>query len=337
MATKETTMSIPPAVVAAARLGWHWQWNQLMGGLAPADAKGNYRRPPSQHQQATLPAEQELINRSADQYPRLIIGRSCPWAHRTWLVHELRNLQSSLSLLLAQADHKAGRWQLDPDWLGCKSLLALYQRCGAPPSHRATVPALVDPGTTTEQSPRLLGNESAQLVEVLNLWPAAKDALDLAPSDLQGEINSWQELLQTAVNDGVYRCGFARTQTAYEKACNELFDALTQVESSLSKKGPWLCGEKLTLADVRLFPTLIRWEMVYAPLFGCSQQPLWDFPHLWRWRQRLFAMPGIDKTCDSRAWRQDYFGALFPLNPSNIVPSGPDLAKLVNASAPDQQ
>ncbi|MEC9028043.1 MAG: glutathione S-transferase C-terminal domain-containing protein [Cyanobacteriota bacterium] len=330
-------MSIPPAIVAAARMGWHWQWIQLMNGLAPADAKGNYRRPPSQHQQARLPAEQELSNRSADQYPRLIIGRSCPWAHRTWLVLQLRNLQSSLTLHLARADHKAGRWQLDPAWLGCNSLLALYQRCGSPPSHRATVPALVDPGSMKSQSPQLLGNESAQLVEVLNLWPAAKDAPDLAPSHLQGEINGWQKLLQPAVNDGVYRCGFARNQAAYDKACNELFDTLAQVDRSLSNKGPWLCGDQLTLADVRLFPTLIRWEMVYAPLFGCSQQPLWAFPHLWHWRQRLLALPGVAKTCDSQAWREDYFGALFPLHPSNIVPAGPDLAKLVNASAPDQR
>lgn len=330
-------MSIPPAVVASVRMGWHWQWNQLMNGLAPADAEGHYRRPPSQHQQATVPSETELIGRPAELRPHLIVGRSCPWAHRTWLVLTLRNLQSSLNLLLAKADHKAGRWRLDPAWLGCDSLLALYKTCGAPPSHRATVPALVDPGSSANLSPRLLGNESAQLVEVLNRWPANNDAPDLAPAALLDDINHWQNILQPAVNDGVYRCGFARSQMAYDQACHELFEALKQVESSLSQQGPWLCGDQLSLADVRLFPTIIRWEMVYQPLFGCSQQPLWDFPHLWSWRQRFFALPGVANTCDAEAWRQDYFGALFPIHPSNIVPSGPDLAKLVKASAPDQQ
>ena len=99
---------------------------------------------------------------------------------------------------------------------------------------------------------------------------------------------------------------------------------------SLSQKGPWLCGEEMTIADIRLFPTLIRWEMIYLPLFGCSQEPLWAFPNLWEWRQKLFSIPSVAKTCDSKAWREDYFGALFPLRPSNIVPSGPNLTKITN-------
>ena len=136
------------------------------------------------------------------------------------------------------------------------------------------------------------------------------------------------------VNDGVYRCGFARTQSAYEMSSNNLFDTLKKVNESLSKKGPWLCGKELTLADIRLFPTLIRWEMVYEPLFGCSKEPLWSFPFIWEWRQRLFAMKSISETCDSISWRKDYFGALFPLRPSNIVPCGPDLIKMVNAEPP---
>lgn len=331
MKAKGTNMSIPPVVVASARMGWAWQWKQLMNGLAPADQAGNYQRPPSQHQQASVPQAKELATRSAQWRPRLIIGRSCPWAHRTWLMHQLRGLEGSLSVLVAKADHNAGRWQLSPPWLGCDSLLALYRRCGNPPEHRATVPALVDPGSDAQTKPRLLGNESAQLVEVLNHWPAAAGAPDLAPAKLKDELNHWQMLLQTAVNDGVYRCGFARSQQAYEQACSELFDALSQVEESLAKQGPWLCGDQLTIADVRLFPTLIRWEMVYSPLFGCSREPLWSLPNLWRWRQRFLALPGVAETCDGRAWREDYFGALFPLHPSGIVPAGPDLSKLVNA------
>jgi putative glutathione S-transferase len=110
-----------------------------------------------------------------------------------------------------------------------------------------------------------------------------------------------------------------------------LFSALEQVEESLQTKGPWLCGEQLTLADVRLFPTLIRWEMVYAPLFGCSARPLWMFPALWGWRQRFFALAGVSESCNSQKWKRDYFGALFPLNPSGIVPDSPDLSRLIGA------
>tara|TARA_B100000927_G_scaffold188156_1_gene151524 strand:- start:1211 stop:2182 length:972 start_codon:yes stop_codon:yes gene_type:complete len=321
-------VAIPPVLVKTARCGWNWQWLQLMGGLGPADHEGNYRRPAGDHPTATLPA-QPLEGRGRDHRARLILGRSCPWAHRTWLVHTLRQLGESLDLLMAKADHQGGRWQLDPPWRNCSTLLELYRHCGSPPSHRATVPVLVDP---LEQ--RILGNESSQLVELLNRWPAAADAPDLAPADLGTAIAEWQELLQGNVNDGVYRCGFARNQTAYNQAESALFAALEEVERSLGSRGPWLCGDRLTLADLRLFPTLIRWESVYAPLFGCSRKQLWQLPNIWRWRQQLLALPGVMATCDAEAWRQDYFGALFPLNPGGIVPAGPELSTLVNSGAP---
>ena len=299
-----------------------------MGGLGPADTGGNYTRPSSDPLPPPTLNREELLQRSPTQRPLLVIGRSCPWAHRTWLVHQLRNLQDSVNLLVATADHNAGRWALNPAWEGCDTLLALYRHCGAPPTYRATVPVLVDPKTRT-----LLGNDSAPLVELLNRWPLKGSVIDLAPPESADRIEAWQALLQPAVNDGVYRCGFARNQAAYDRAESNLFAALDAVEQSLETNGPWLCGSSLTLADVRLFPTLIRWELVYAPLFGCSRRPLWHYPHLWDWRQRLYALPGVADTCDGDAWRHDYFGALFPLNPSGIVPAGPDLSTLVNSTA----
>lgn len=327
-------MSIPPIAVRTARNGWHWQWNQLMNGLAPADKEGNYQRPISQHQKIIVRSLNDLSNRSKAQLPTLIIGRSCPWAHRTWLVYELRNLNEKLNLIIAKVDQEAGRWKLDPPWLDCNSLLGLYKKCGHPPRFRATVPTLIDPGESNSSQPLLLGNESRKLIEVLNQWPTKKNAPNLMPKNLQSEIENWLKLFQLSINDGVYRCGFARTQPAYNKASEELFQALTTLESNLSKRGPWVCGNQLTLADVGLFPTIIRWEMVYAPLFGCTQEPLWRFTNLWEWRQRFLSLPNVLKTCDANAWREDYFGALFPLKPSRIVPSGPNLAKMVNAKAP---
>ena len=319
-------MSIPPVVVMTARATWNWQWQQLMGGLGPADAQGNYQRPDSDHLNAVPPKPSELNGRSANDRPHLILGRSCPWAHRTWLMIQLRGLTDQIGLIMARADHRGGRWQLDPSWLGCNTLLGLYRRCKALPSHRATVPVLIDPLHLS-----ILGNESAQLVELLNNWPGVSEAPDLAPKSLQSELERWQALLQPHVNDGVYRCGFARNQEAYNRASSALFDALEQVDESLKQQGPWLCGEQLTLADVRLFPTMIRWETVYAPLFGCSGRPLWEFSQLWSWRQRFFALPGVAETCDAEAWSHDYFGALFPLNPGGIVPAAPNLSKLMQS------
>ena len=325
-------MALPPLVVATAREGWRWQWRQLMQGLGPADAEGRYQRPASDRMDVLIPDRSGLKLRTNAERPRLVIGRSCPWAHRTWLMHRLRRLEGTLTLLMATADHRAGRWSLVPAWLGCESLLALYQHCGTPPHHRATVPALIDPGMGAEPTPQLLGNDSAALTETLNQWPGGDGAMDLAPAALEPGIQRWLQLLQPAVNDGVYRCGFARTQKAYDEASTALFSALEEVEAALQHQGPWLCGAQPTIADVCLFPTLIRWELVYAPLFGCNAQPLWMFPALWRWRQSFYALQGVAETCDGEAWRADYFGALFPLNPGGIIPAGPDLCTLIGRS-----
>ncbi len=327
-------MAIPQIIVNASRKSWRWQWEKLMQGLGPADSKGNYLRPESQYQKSIAPSKEEIINRSKDNKPILIIGRSCPWAHRTWLIYELRNLNSNLQLHLAEPCHQTGRWVLKKEILGCYSLLELYKKYSYQSFSRATVPILIDPIGSNGNKPKILGNESAQLIETLNKWPSTQEKLDLAPKELKKDINRWQDLLQQSVNNGVYKCGFARNQNAYNKASKELFHALKIVEEHLSKKGPWLCGEKLTLADIRLFPTLIRWESVYEPLFGCRLKPFWTFPNLWEWRKKLFNLRSVAKTCDNEIWRKDYFGALFPLNPSNIIPNGERLQEIMNYEIP---
>jgi putative glutathione S-transferase len=188
------------------------------------------------------------------------------------------------------------------------------------------------PALWSRRQGRILLGESARLIELLNGWPTA-DGPDLAPAERRPMIEHWRERLQGTVNDGVYRCGFARTQAAYDEAEAALFASLDAVEAALAEQerggAAWLCGPAPTLADVVLFPTLIRFETVYAPLFGCSRRPLWTLPALWRWRARFHGLDGVAATCFPDAWRADYFGALFPLHPSGIVPAGPDLATLV--------
>jgi len=312
-------MAIPPPVVAAVRQAWHWQWLQLMGGLGPADTEGNYRRPV-----AAFSASPELPASAGQPGGHvLIVGRSCPWAHRAWLVWTLRGLGESIELVVVEPDPKAGRWRFAEPFEGATALIDLYRRCGSDPRARATVPVLYD-----RREQRIVVNESARLIELLNRWPAAA-APDLEPAERAEAIGQWRVRLQDAVNDGVYRCGFARNQAAYDKAEVELFAGFDAMEQALAGGGPWLCGDQLTLADVVLFPTLIRLELVYAPLFGCSRRPLWQFPALWDWRRRFFGLGGVADTCFPEAWRRDYFGALFPLQPSGIVPAGPDLATLV--------
>jgi putative glutathione S-transferase len=291
-----------------------------MGGLGPADRAGNYRRPVSAlADPIPLPDAAEDRDRFV-----LVVGRSCPWAHRTWLVWSLRRLQDRITLRMAVPDLQGGRWLLDPPLEGHRTLAGLYRACGTR-QQRATVPLLLD-----RMEGRILGNESARLVDLLNLWPAPAGAPDLDPAGVRERSRRWREQLQNSLNDGVYRCGFARSQEAYGRAEEALTRAIRQLEEHLAVSGgPWLCGSLLSLADLCLFPTLIRWELVYAPLFGCGRTPLWSLPHLHAWRRRLHGLPEVAATCDGEAWRQQYYRALFPLNAGGIVPAAPPLARLV--------
>ncbi|MEB3200359.1 MAG: glutathione S-transferase C-terminal domain-containing protein [Synechococcaceae cyanobacterium] len=383
-------MPIPAVVVRTAREVWQCQWRQLMKGLGPADRDGHYRRPPSARS-ALPPLPDDAGSPGAAV---LIVGRSCPWAHRAWLAWTLRQLQGSIALLVVEPDPQAGRWIFPTPFEGCQTLAELYRRSGCPASARATVPLL-----WSCSQKRILVNESARLIELLDRWPqgdprpeppgppdapahsapAASGAAPgvpspagpeppvpepaepeskaataaeaespvprpapplaagaLCPPETRQRVEWWRERLQGAVNDGVYRCGLARSQQAYDAAEAELFAALDELEHDLASREPgdpgWLAGgADPSLADLCLFPTLIRWEQVYAPLFGCSRRPLWQFPRLWRWRARFHGLPGVAATCRPEAWRRDYFGALFPLHPSGLIPAGPDLATLVNS------
>jgi putative glutathione S-transferase len=320
-------MAPPAALVRTARSLWHAQWLALMGGLGPADAQGRYRRPAAAF--ATLPALPDDAA-EADSHV-LIVGRSCPWAHRAWISHSLRQLGSSIAVEVVDPDPAAGRWRFSSPFEGCDTLAALYRASGADATLPATVPALY-----SRRQRRIVVNESARLIELLDGWPGPGP--QLWPEAQRPAIEHWRERFQHQVNDGVYRCGFARNQAAYDEAEGELFSALEAAEAQLRRgeeaqgaSPVWLCGAAPTLADVVLFPTLIRLELIYAPLFGCSRLTMAQLPALRRWRARFYGLGDVAATCFAEAWRRDYFGALFPLHPSGIIPAGPDLAALVAA------
>ena len=323
-------MATPPIFVKAAREIWNCEWKILMNGLAPSDSKGNYKRPINLQQEIIIPTKEDLENRASDQMPYLIVGKSCPWAHRVWIMHEIKGLKATINLHIAQVNNSSGRWIFEPNLKGCKTLQELYKKCNNYQIQRATVPMLFDPGKEAKSKFRLINNESADLVNILNKWPVSNNNLDLNTKEKQERIVDWQNLIQENINNGVYKCGFSRNQNAYEKASDNLFSTLNIIEESLNSNGPFLCGQELTISDIRLFPTLIRWESVYEPLFKCSKKPIQSFPNIIKWRKMVFNLYNIKKTCDADAWRKDYFGALFPLNPSSIIPEGESISKIVN-------
>ena len=322
-------MSFPPFAVKAAKNSWRWQWNQLMNGLGPANSDGEYQRPVSKFKDIEYISKETLEGRKKNELPHLIIGLACPWAHRTWLMYELKDLSDSLNLLVARADHNSGRWEIDPPWQGCRNLREVYSICKSPKNQRATVPLLFDPIYNQRSNSKLIINESLEIIKVINRWPKEKNIKDYFPKEKEPEINIWLQIIHEKINNGVYKCGFARNQKAYEKASNELISSLKIIDDKLAAQGPWVCGDELTLADIILFPTLIRWEIIYRPLFKCSKEELKSFSNILKWRERFYLLPQVRKTCNSSEWRKDYFGALFPLNPGNIIPECPELDKIV--------
>ena len=138
------------------------------------------------------------------------------------------------------------------------------------------------------------------------------------------------DLINNSINDGVYKCGFARNQLAYENASQNLFAAINKVENFLQKnKGDWIFGEELTYEDIYLFPTLIRWELIYSKLFKCTEQELSSFEKIIEWRLKFFKLSNVNRSCFDNEWKKDYYKALFPLNPNRLIPVLPSLEEIM--------
>lgn len=310
--------SLPPTfLIQSVRFTWTTLWRAMMAQLAPSNPKGDYQRPVSQFRQ-TLGGDSPYPV-EAGRY-KLIVGQGCPWAQRTLIVRVLKGLEAVLPVVMANPNG-AGGWVLPEAEAGCLTLPDLYQKAEPGYSGRCTVPILWDRETQT-----IVNNESAEIIVTLNSAfssLAEHPDLDLYPPNLQGEIDAWNEKIYVTVNNGVYRCGLAQTQAAYDEACQELFATLDAIELTLANQ-PYLCGDSLTLADVRLLPTLLRFDLVYYSLFKCNLRRIQDYPHLSQYLRGLYHLPGIAETCDLDAIKRDYYSNLFPLNPGGIVPQGPD-------------
>ena len=265
---------------------------------------------------------------------RLVAARACPWANRSIIVRRLLGLEDAISLGLPGPTHDERSWtfDLDPDGrdpvLGIERLQEAYFARDPDYPRGITVPALVDVPTGA-----VVTNDFAQIT--LDLSTQWRDhhrpgAPDLYPDHLRDEIDDVARWVYTEVNNGVYRCGFAGSQEAYDEAYDRLFAALDRLEERLAGQR-YLVGDTITEADVRLFTTLVRFDAVYHGHFKCNRNKLSEMPALWGYARDLFQTPGFGDTVDFVQIKEHYYVVHTDINPTRIVPRGPDLSGWVTA------
>jgi putative glutathione S-transferase len=270
----------------------------------------------------------------ASSYPaepgryHLYVSLACPWAHRTLIFRALKRLEEVVSVSIVDPVMAEDGWEFGdgpgdiPDFVnGFRYLREVYTAADPAFSGRVTVPVLWDKQTRT-----IVNNESAEIIRMLN---SAFDAFtpartDYYPAALRERIDEINAMVYERVNNGVYRCGFAGSQKAYEAAFDRLFSALDEVEARLAASR-YLVGDTLTEADWRLFTTLARFDAVYYVHFKCNHRRIAEYPHLSRYLRELYRVPGVAATVNVDHIKRHYYMSHPHLNPSRIVPKGPVL------------
>ena len=254
----------------------------------------------------------------------LYVSGACPWAHRVILVRQLFGLEDFVSVSRVHPLMMEHGWvfsgQFTDELYGVQKLHDIYVKADAQYTGRVTVPILYD-----RKSETIVNNESSEIIRMFNANAPRTQRLnlDLYPSHLRSEIDTWNERIYHGLNNGVYRCGFATTQTAYEGAVHELFATLNELESHLTDRR-YMMGDELTETDIRLFPTLVRFDPVYHGHFKCNLKKLSEFPNLHSYTQRLFREEGVAATCALDEIKSHYYGSHLTINPTGIIPVGPE-------------
>jgi len=253
----------------------------------------------------------------------LYLAFGCPWCHRVMIFLKLKKLAGVISTSYLHHALGEGGWAFGtPDpLLGARFAYEVYREAVADFTGRCTVPILWDRKTAS-----IVNNESSDIIRMLNREFAAftDDRTDYCPAELAPRIDAVNERIYRDINNGVYRCGFAVRQEPYEEAVRGLFASLDWIEATLAQQ-PHLIGDRQTEADWRLFPTLVRFDCAYYPLFKCNLRHLYEYPAIWRYTKRLYATPGIAETVDVQKYKENYY-AIRSVNPSGVVPLGPTIS-----------
>ncbi len=263
----------------------------------------------------------------ADRY-HLYVSLACPWAHRTLIYRKLKGLEDMIPISVVHPFMGENGWTFAegegviPDPLmNADYAYELYVAAKPDYTGRVTVPILWDKKTNT-----IVSNESAEIIRMFNsaFDEVGAAEVDFLPSALVAEIDEINEFVYSAVNNGVYKAGFATTQEAYEEPVTALFDALDTLEARLAERR-YLMGEAITEADWRLFTTLVRFDAVYVGHFKCNIRRIIDYPNLWGYLRDLYQVPGVADTVNMTHIKQHYYTSHANINPTGIIPIGPDL------------
>jgi glutathionyl-hydroquinone reductase len=258
----------------------------------------------------------------------LYVSLACPWAHRAVIFRHLKRLESVISMSITSWHMGEQGWTFDEaegssgDAVnGARRMSDIYLRADPKYTGRVTVPVLWD-----KQKKTIVSNESSEIIRMMNAAfnDLTNESTDYYPPELRSEIDAVNDLVYPNVNNGVYRAGFATKQDAYEEAFRGLFAALDEVERRLSRQR-YLAGPRMTEADWRLFTTLVRFDAVYYSHFKCNKRRIDDYANLSNYLRDLYQMPGIDETVSIDHIKRHYYGSQLKVNPSGIVPLGPEL------------
>ncbi|MGO2011904.1 MAG: glutathione S-transferase family protein [Pseudoalteromonas sp.] len=258
----------------------------------------------------------------------LYVSLACPWAHRTLIFRKLKGLESHIDVSVVSPDMLAHGWSFDTDNHSSGDKLfnndfmhQIYTQHKSDYSGRVTIPVLWD-----KQQNKIVSNESADIIRMFNsaFNEITNDKRDFYPAVLQSDIDEINEFIYENINNGVYRAGFATTVNAYEQAFDSLFSALDNVEQRLTTSR-YLVGSEITEADWRLFTTLVRFDSVYVGHFKCNLRTIESYPALSQYLRELYQVPGVADTIDFYHIKRHYYYSQTMINPTQIVPKGPDI------------